>query len=56
VLVTAGASAPEHLVQEILEDLLARYGGDIEVIDVIEEDEHFELPRSLRVLRSGSGT
>jgi 4-hydroxy-3-methylbut-2-enyl diphosphate reductase len=54
VLVTAGASAPEHLVQEILEDLLARYGGDIEVIDVIEEDEHFELPRSLRVLRSGA--
>ena len=53
VLVTAGASAPEHLVQEILDDLLARYGGDIEEIDVIEEDEHFELPRSLRVLRGG---
>lgn len=53
VLVTAGASAPEHLVQEILDDLIANYGGKIEERHIIEENEHFELPLSLRVLRDG---
>ncbi len=50
VLVTAGASAPEHLVQQIVEHLLSRYGGAVEQRSVIEEDMHFELPLSLRVL------
>lgn len=55
VLVTAGASAPEHLVEEIVQDLKARYGGSSEECDVIDEDMHFELPLSLRVLhRSGA--
>lgn len=53
VLVTAGASAPEHLVIEIIEDLKSRYGGEVEERHVIDEDEHFELPLSLRVLRDG---
>ena len=53
VLVTAGASAPEHLVKEIIEDLKSRYGGEVEERHVIDEDEHFELPLSLRVLRDG---
>jgi 4-hydroxy-3-methylbut-2-enyl diphosphate reductase len=53
VLITAGASAPEHLVQEILEELVRRYGGRVEECDVIPEDMHFELPLSLRVLRAG---
>jgi 4-hydroxy-3-methylbut-2-enyl diphosphate reductase len=52
VLVTAGASAPEHLVQEILADLLERYGGDVETSHIVEEDMHFELPISLRILRN----
>ena len=52
VLVTAGASAPEHLVQQIVEDLIERYHGTVEDGDVIEEQMHFELPVSLRVLRS----
>ena len=51
VLVTAGASAPEDLVQGILSDLLQRYGGEVEHVNVVEEDMHFELPLSLRVLR-----
>jgi 4-hydroxy-3-methylbut-2-enyl diphosphate reductase len=51
VLVTAGASAPEHLVQEIIADLLERYGGDVEAGHIVEEDMHFELPVSLRILR-----
>ncbi|MCC7147481.1 MAG: 4-hydroxy-3-methylbut-2-enyl diphosphate reductase [Phycisphaeraceae bacterium] len=51
VLVTAGASAPEHLVEEIIDDLLKRYGGHLEDRHVVEEDMHFELPLSLRSLR-----
>ncbi len=54
VLVTAGASAPEHLVQEIIDDLVARYRGQVEETHVVNEDMHFELPLSLRVLRDGS--
>ena len=51
VLVTAGASAPEHLVQEIVDELSERYGGEVEESHIIEEDMQFELPVSLRVLR-----
>lgn len=53
VLVTAGASAPENLVEEIVRDLHERYGGTSEECEVIEEDMHFELPLSLRVLHGG---
>lgn len=53
VLVTAGASAPEYLVQDIVQDLLDRYGGEVQSRDVVEEDMHFELPITLRVLRDG---
>lgn len=56
VLVTAGASAPEHLVEEIVEDLKTRYGGTVQESHVIDEDMHFELPLSLRVLRDGVGS
>jgi len=52
VLITAGASAPEHLVQEIVDDLTVRYHGTVESAHVVEEDMHFELPMSLRVLRN----
>ncbi len=51
VLVTAGASAPEHLVEQITDELLERYAGHIETSNVVDEDMHFELPISLRVLR-----
>ncbi len=52
VLVTAGASAPEYLVQEIVGDLVGRYGGKVQSTDGVEEDMHFELPLSLRVLHN----
>ncbi|MEM6334451.1 MAG: 4-hydroxy-3-methylbut-2-enyl diphosphate reductase [Planctomycetota bacterium] len=54
VLVTAGASAPEHLVEEIVEELVAQHGGSVEDSHVVDEDMHFNLPRSLRVLQSAS--
>ena len=53
VLLTAGASAPEHLVQEIIDHLKARYGATLELGRGVQEDVHFALPLSLRVLRDG---
>ncbi len=53
VLVTAGASAPEHLVQEIIDRLVQTQGGKVEESHIVEEDMHFELPISLRILRNG---
>ena len=50
VLLTAGASAPEDLVQEIVNLLKARYGATVESRHVTDEDMHFELPVSLRRL------
>lgn len=53
VLLTAGASAPEHLVQEIIDELQQRYGASLETAGGVQEDVHFSLPLSLRVLRDG---
>lgn len=50
VLVTAGASAPEDVVQEVLEYLRNRFGAEIIEETVRDEDVHFPLPRSLREL------
>jgi 4-hydroxy-3-methylbut-2-en-1-yl diphosphate reductase len=50
VLVTAGASAPEDHVQEVLDALRAKYGADVETRTVREEHVNFPLPRELRVL------
>jgi 4-hydroxy-3-methylbut-2-en-1-yl diphosphate reductase len=48
--VTAGASAPEELVDEVLEFLAPRDG--IVVVDVTEEDEYFPPPRNIRELQN----
>ena len=53
VLLTAGASAPEHLVQQIIDELKRRYGATMQTAGGVEEDVHFALPLSLRVLREG---
>ena len=50
VVVTAGASAPESVVQGVVEYLRTRYGATVEVGVVREEDVHFPLPRELRQL------
>jgi 4-hydroxy-3-methylbut-2-en-1-yl diphosphate reductase len=46
--VTAGASAPEVLVEEILDALAGRYSVDIEIVRAVDEDVVFPLPRPLR--------
>ena len=55
VLVTAGASAPEHLVQQIVRKLIDDHDGEVEHATIVEEDMSFNLPVSLRVL-AGSAT
>ncbi len=50
VLVTAGASAPDHLVQGLLDRLKADFGGEVETRELVREDVDFELPKSVRQL------
>lgn len=50
VLVTAGASAPEDVVQDCVEYLKNRYGATVETRTIREEDVSFQLPRELRSL------
>ncbi len=46
--VTAGASAPEVLVDEIIDAFRARYDVTIETVTTAKEDVFFPLPRELR--------
>jgi 4-hydroxy-3-methylbut-2-enyl diphosphate reductase len=50
VLITAGASAPESVVQECITYLHDRFGATVESRSIREEDVHFPLPRELRQL------
>src|SRR5579859_7644223 len=50
VLITAGASAPEHLVQDLVRRLEREYGAEPEIRTVAEEDISFSPPKSLRSL------
>jgi 4-hydroxy-3-methylbut-2-enyl diphosphate reductase len=47
VAVTAGASAPEHLVQELIEHLHNQGYTDLEEAEIKEEDVRFTLPSNL---------
>jgi 4-hydroxy-3-methylbut-2-enyl diphosphate reductase len=46
--ITSGASAPEHLVQQLVGFFRARGIDDIRELDVIQEDVRFMLPKSIR--------
>ncbi len=50
VLITAGASAPEDVVQEVIDYLQQSFGATIAEEFVREENVHFPLPKSLREL------
>lgn len=50
VLLTAGASAPESLVQETITWLVDLFDATVEVKQIREESVQFPLPKSLRVL------
>jgi 4-hydroxy-3-methylbut-2-enyl diphosphate reductase len=46
--ITAGASAPEALVEEVIDAFAARYDVEVELVRTAQEDVTFMLPRSLR--------
>ncbi|MCA9260830.1 MAG: 4-hydroxy-3-methylbut-2-enyl diphosphate reductase, partial [Planctomycetales bacterium] len=48
VLVTAGASAPEVVVEEVLDYLRDQYDATVEVRSLREENVSFPLPKELR--------
>jgi 4-hydroxy-3-methylbut-2-en-1-yl diphosphate reductase len=50
VLISAGASAPEVVVQECVDTLVKRYGAEVESVVVREEHVSFPLPKELRLL------
>lgn len=46
--VSSGASVPEELVSDVLDDLARRGFGDVRTITTAEEDIQFSLPKELR--------
>ena len=55
VLVTAGASAPEDLVQQLIVELIEKHGGVVEQHDVYHEQVEFGLPGTLKELMRNRG-
>jgi len=52
--VTSGASVPEVLVQEVLDDLADAGYGDVSQVVTAEEDLMFSLPKELRTDKDGN--
>ncbi|MBC7353034.1 MAG: 4-hydroxy-3-methylbut-2-enyl diphosphate reductase [Thermogutta sp.] len=50
--ITAGASAPERLVQECIQLLRENFGATVEEVSLREEHVHFPLPLELRLAAS----
>ena len=46
--ITAGASAPEILVEEIIDAFAARFSVSVEQVSTADESVFFPLPRELR--------
>ena len=53
--VTAGASTPEHLVTEVVEELRRKPGSNVPEVHVVEEDVRFGLPRELEDFARAAG-
>jgi 4-hydroxy-3-methylbut-2-enyl diphosphate reductase len=52
VLITAGASAPEVVVQDVIQSLQTRYGATLDEVTTREEHVSFPLPKELRQMRT----
>jgi 4-hydroxy-3-methylbut-2-en-1-yl diphosphate reductase len=50
VLVTAGASAPEVVVEAVLDFLCEQFGATVDARSLRKEDVSFPLPKELRAL------
>jgi 4-hydroxy-3-methylbut-2-enyl diphosphate reductase len=53
--ISSGASAPEHLVDELVELFRARGVSDISEYDVVREDVRFMLPKQIREVVGSGG-
>jgi 4-hydroxy-3-methylbut-2-enyl diphosphate reductase IspH len=53
VLITAGASAPEQVVEQCVDWLRQRFGATVESRSIREESVSFPLPRELRNIGAG---
>jgi len=53
--VTAGASTPEFLVTEVVEELRRKHASKVQEVHVVEEDVRFGLPRELEDIAKAAG-
>jgi 4-hydroxy-3-methylbut-2-enyl diphosphate reductase len=56
IAVTAGASAPEHLVQDLISYLRQQGFDSLEEVELVEEDVRFSLPPELGRAHTGLTT
>lgn len=54
VLVSAGASAPEWVVQDLISYLKENFGAEVELRSIKEENVRFALPKELRPARAAT--
>jgi 4-hydroxy-3-methylbut-2-enyl diphosphate reductase len=54
VVITAGASAPERVVQDCVHWLVDRFGATVEERTIREEEVYFPLPKELRAAASAA--
>jgi 4-hydroxy-3-methylbut-2-enyl diphosphate reductase len=52
--ITSGASAPEELVQRLVEFFRARGTTDVRELEVVQEDVRFMLPKAIREAMAGA--
>ncbi len=46
--ITAGASAPEVLIEEVIDAFRARFDVTVEMVETAQENVEFKVPRVLR--------
>ena len=56
ILVSAGASAPESVVEQCIDFLVKQFGATVEVRSIRKEDVHFQLPKELRQVAESKPT
>src|SRR5207237_3304238 len=54
--ITSGASAPEELVQRLVDHFRARGTTDVSEFEVVQEDVRFMLPKEIRKALAGSAS
>jgi 4-hydroxy-3-methylbut-2-enyl diphosphate reductase len=52
--ITSGASAPEELVQRLVDFFRGRGTPDVRELEVVQEDVRFMLPKAIRRAMAGS--